>query len=204
MGTTVALLRTGHIEKFLHAGTLTTSTRPWTLTEIDAYTSAVLAELWPDVGVYTTGDVTSDSTVMEYTIPGSIERITIIDILDSSDYYIDRVMSWRPLPSGKVLIKPRITDNLTLRFTGYKPYAADATDIPVRLEQIVAFRSLARAYDGLAGELINSERQQNLDSGRVISYQEAAQQATFYEGKYRDAIIRDPSLIRSGPRASHR
>ncbi len=205
MGTTVALLRTNHIEKFLHAGTLDGTSRPWASTEIDAYTSAVLAELWPDVGVYATGDVTADSTVQEYTIPGSIERVTIIDILDSTGvYYLDRVMSWRPLPSGKVLVKPRILTDFVLRFTGYKPYAVDATDIPVRLEQIVAFRALARAYDGLAGELINSERQQNLDSGRVISYQEANQQGSFYEAKYREAIIRDPSVVRSGPRASHR
>jgi len=204
MGTTVAALRTGHIEKFLHAGSLGATTRPWTTTEIDAYTVAVLEELWPDVGIYATGDVASDSTVQEYTIPGSIVRIAFIDILSSEGYYQDRVMSWRPLPAGKVLIKPRIADGLTLRFTGYKAYAADATDITTRLEQIVAFRSVARAYDGLAGELINSERQQQLDSGRVISYQEASQQSAFFEAKYRETIMRDPSLVRSGPRASHR
>ncbi len=202
--TTVALLRTAHIEPYLHSGTLTSSSRPWTLAEIDAYTSAVLAELWPDVGVYTTGDVDSDSTVQEYTIPGSIERILFIDILDSSDYYIDRIMSWRPLPAGKVLIKPRISDNLNLRFTGYKPYNVAGTDLPVRLEQVVSWASLARAYKGLAGELINSERQQNLDSGRVISYQEASQQSVMFQANYDDAIRDDPSLVRSGPRASHR
>jgi hypothetical protein len=204
MGTTVALIRTNHIEKFLHAGTLGAATRPWTAPEVDAYTSAVLAELWPHVGVYTTGDVASDSTTYEYTIPGSIERIVYIDVLDASEFYIDRVMSWRTLPAGKVLIKPRIQTGLTLRFTGYVPYAADATDIPVRLEQTVAFRSLSRAYNGLAGDLINSERQQNLDSGRVISYQEAQQQADFYNAQYEVAISRDPTLVRSGQRASHR
>jgi hypothetical protein len=202
--TSVAALRTGHIEPYLHAGTLGASTRPWTSTEIDAYTGAVLAELWPDVGIYATGDVTSDSTVQEYTIPGSIQRINFIDILDSSGYYIDRVMSWRPLPSGKVLIKPRIVSNLTLRFTGFKPYSSAGTDLPIRLEQIVAWRSLGRAYKGLAGELINSERQQNLDTGRVISYQEAFQNGALFEEQYHTAILRDPSLVRSGPRASHR
>ncbi len=202
--TTVALLRTAHIEPFLHAGTLTSTTRPWTLAEIDAYTSAVLAELWPRVGVYTTGDVSTDSTTQEYTIPGSIERISFIDILDSSEYYIDRVMSWRPLPSGKVLIKPRIRDNLTLRVTGYKPYNVTGSDLPVRLEQVAAWASLAKAYKGLAGELINSERQQNLDSGRVISYQEASQQSVMFQANYDEAIRVDPSLVRSGPRASHR
>jgi hypothetical protein len=204
MATTVALIRTNHVEKFLHAGTLGAATRPWTSVEADAYTAAVLAELWPDVGTYATGDVTTDSTTQEYTTPGSIERISFIDILDSSEYYIDRVMSWRPIPGGKVLIKPRLASNMTLRFTGFVPYASDATDLPVRLEQVVAFRSVARCYDGLAGELINSERQQNLDSGRVISYQEAAQNAQYYEAKYQDTIKRDPALVRSGPRASHR
>ena len=201
---TIAGLRTTHVEKLLHTGTLTTTTRPWTTTEIDTYTAAVLAELWPDVGIYSSGDVDSDSTVMEYTIPGSIVRIAFIDVLDSSGYYVDRVTSWRPLPSGKVLIKPRIADGLTLRVTGYKAYAVDGSDLPTRLEQTVAYRVASRAYDGLAGELLNSQRQQNLDSGRVITYQEAAQQAAYYEAKYQETILRDPSLVRSGPRASHR
>lgn len=200
---TVAGLRTGHIEQLLHAGTLTTTSRPWTTTEIDAYTAAVLAELWPDVGIYSTEDVASDSTTQEYTL-SSIQRIAFIDVLNSSGYYVDRVTSWRPLPSSKVLIKPRVADNLTLRVTGFVPYAVDGSDLPTRLEQIVAFRSAARAYDGLAGELINSQRQQNLDSGRVVTYNEAAQQAAYYEQRYQERILRDPSLVRSGPRASHR
>lgn len=201
---TIAGLRTGNIEPLLHSGTLSTTTRPWTLAEIDIYTESVLEELWPDVGVFTTGDVDSDSTVMEYTIPSSIGRIAFIDVLDSNEYYVDRVMSWRILPGGKVVIKPRIADGLTLRFNGYVPYSATGSDLPSRLEQVVAYRSASRAYDGLAGELLNSERQQNLDSGRVITYQEAAQQSAFYEEKYQRAILRDPSLVRSGPRASHR
>lgn len=201
---TVAGLRTGHIEPYLHAGTLSATTRPWTSTEIDIYTTAVLQELWPDVGVYATGDVDTDQTTNEYTIPGSIQRVLFIDILDSDDLYVDRVSSWRPIPSDKVIIKPLLATGYTLRFTGYKPYAATGSDLPARLEQVVAFRSLARAYDALAGELLNSQRQQNLDSGRVITYGEAAQQAAYWEAKYQQSILRDPSLVRSGSRASRR
>ena len=204
MATTVADLRTGHNEHLLHTATTALTTRPTPSPPIDIYTVAVLEELWPDVGIYVTGDVASDTTTQEYTIPALIERIAFIDILDQNGFYIDRVSSWRTLPDGKVVIKPRIAANLTLRFTGFKPYDNDATDLPTRLEQVVAYRSCARAYDALAGELINSQRQQNLDSGRVITYQEAQQQAAFYEAKYQERILRDPSLVRSGPRASHR
>ena len=146
----------------------------------------------------------SDSTTQEFTVPASIERVTLIDILNSSGYYVDRVSSWRTLPGGKVVIKPRIATGLTLRFTGYKPYAATGADLPSRLEQVVAYAVCGRAYDALAGELLNSQRQQNLDSGRVITYQEAAQQSAYYAAQYRERILRDPSLVRSGPRASHR
>jgi hypothetical protein len=103
-----------------------------------------------------------------------------------------------------VVIKPRLPLGLLLRFTGFGPFDSFGDGLPTRLEGIVALRAAARAYDALAGELLNSERQQNLDDGRVISYQDAAAQSAYFEARYQEAINRDPNLVRSAPRASSR
>jgi hypothetical protein len=103
-----------------------------------------------------------------------------------------------------VVIKPVLASGYVLRFVGWRPYDSDGDDLPDRLQQLVAYRAASRAYDALAGELINSERQQNLDNGRVITYQEAAAQAAYFEARYQEAIKRDPSLVRSAPRAARR
>src|SRR5512139_1018270 len=165
---TIATLRQSYLNDYLHRAD--GSTRPWSDTELDQYLADALVDLWPRNGLQVTGDVATLSTSQEYTLPASMVRVERIDVLDSSGFYIDRVVNWRGIPGGKIVIKPVLADGYTLRCVGWKAFAADGADLPSRLEASVARLAAGLAYGGLASDLLNSERQQNLDTGRVIDY----------------------------------
>lgn len=205
MVTAIDDLRTGHLNHFLHR--LDASAKPWAAAELDVLLGDAVTRLWPRLGIWTTDDVDTDSTTMLYTVPtafGSRFRISRIDLVNTDGLYVDRVNNWRKHNDAQVLVKPQISTGLTLRFYGWIPFDPDASDLVVDLEDAVAHAAAARAYGGLAAELTNSERQQNLDTGRVVSYADAVGMAAYHERLFADAISDHPSKLSYSPRASHR
>jgi hypothetical protein len=205
MTTAIQDIRSGYVDLHLHrtAG----GTRPWSDAELEAAIAEVIAKLWPRLGVYTHGDVDADQTTNLYTVPtefGTSWRISRIDLLDSTGLYRDRISNWRIHDSTQVIVKPLIANGATLRFYGWVPFAADGSDLPDDLASMVGHRASSRAWTNLAGELLNSERQQNLASGRVVSYADAVGLAAAHERTYQDGTIDHPSRVSYAPRAANR
>lgn len=203
--TTIAALRTDYLNGYLHRAD--SSTKPWTAAELDRLLTDAITKLWPRLGVLTFGDVATDHTKNLYNVPGALletYRLSRIELLDSSGRYIDRVTSWRQHDGLKVVIKPLLADGSTLRFYGWIPFATDGSDLPVDLEETIAHRAAGKAYANLAAELINSERQQNLDTGRIVGYADAAGFAAYHERLYLDGLTDHPARISFAPRAAHR
>lgn len=199
----ITTLRQNHLNLYLHR--TDGNTRPWTDAECDQYLTNAIVRLWPELGVMFVGDVLTDSNLQTYTLPAGMEKITRIDVMrQTTDRYIDRIANFTPVPGGQVVIKPPIVSGLRLRFVGYRQFSATGSDLPVRLESVIAARAAHQAWSALAGELLNSQRQQNLDSGRVVSYGDAAAQAAYWEGRYQEAIFNDPDRVAVGPRAASR
>jgi hypothetical protein len=201
--TTIALLRTGHLNHFLHRAD--GSPKPWLDAELDVLLADAITRLWPRLGIWTTDDADTDSTTMLYTVPaafGATFRISRIDLVNTDGLYVDRVNNWRKHDATQLLVRPQISTGLTLRFYGWIPFAVGT--LLAELEDAVAHAAAARAYGGLAAELTNSERQQNLDSGRVVSYADAVGLAAYHERLFADAISDHPSKVSYSPRASHR
>lgn len=205
--TTVALLRTTYVNSYLGAR-VDGSTLPWTDAELNQAITDSLTKLWPRNGVWTFGDVASSSTSQLYTVPaafGTKYRVSRIDILQTSGaLYVDRVSNWRKHSATQVIVKPLLTTGLTLRFYGWVPYNVAGTDLDTDLEETLGHRATGRAYSNLAARLIDSQRQQNLDSGRVVSYQDAIGLSAYYERLFSDGIADHPSRIHFAPRASRR
>jgi hypothetical protein len=117
------------------------------------------------------------------------------------------VVDWWYETATTIRIQPRIlaASGLALRFYGWGPFSTVATDLPVDLEAAVAERAAALAYGSLAGVLVNSQRQQGLDSGRVVDYQTAVGLSAYYERRYMEAVIKYPAQVgASAPRAARR
>lgn len=199
---TITTLRQNYLNDYLHRAD--GDIRPWGTTELDQYLADAILDLWPTNGIQVTGDVATVSSGEEYTLPASMVRVERIDVLESG-HYIDRVVNWRGIPGGKVVIKPTLADGFTLRFVGWKPFAADGADLTTRLERVVSRLAAGLAYGGLASDLLNSQRQQNLDSGRVIDYQTAVGLAAYYTRIGREGMAGDhESVVRVGPRRARR
>jgi hypothetical protein len=191
--TTVTLLRQTYVNGYL--GRTDGSTIPWSDTQIDRHISDAILKLWPDVGLRATGTVAALTTSGIYAIPASIqrvERIVLEYVAGGNTDVVDEVTDWRYETDTTVRVQPRIgtTTGLSLRFYGRKAYSPLASDLPVDLEPAVSERATALAYGSLAGILANSQRQQSLDSGRVVDYQTAVGMSAYYERRYQDAIAR--------------
>ncbi len=203
--TTVALLRTTYLNVYLKR--LEASTLPWSDTDCNQLLTDALGDLWPDLGLRATGTATTTASRI-VTIPGSIQQVTRIDVEDASGNQLDEVTGSRyhydTDPPTKILIRPRIQSGYTLRFFGWKPFATDGADLLARLENLVAMKAAALAYGVLAAQLVNSQRQQNLDSGRVVDYQTAAGMSAYWERRYSAGIHGDPNRPGTHPRASRR
>lgn len=198
MGTTVALLRTTYVNGYL--GRTDGATVPWSDNQVNQHITDALAKLWPDVGPRATGVVTASEASGIYTIPGSIKRVSriVLEYISGGvTEIVDTVTSWRYETDTTVRVSPRITtlSGLSLRFYGWKAFLADATDLPTDLEAAVAERAAALAYGSLAGQLANSQRQQGLDSGRVVDYQTAVGMSAYYERRYQEAIAKYPARV---------
>ena len=206
--TTVTLLRQTYVNGYL--GRVDASTLPWTDTQVDRHISDAILKLWPDVGIRATGTVAAATASGIYTIPNSIariERIVLEYVSGGVTDVVDEVTDWRYESDTTVRVQPRVgtTTGLSLRFYGRKAYNALASDLPVDLEPTVAERAAALAYGSLAGILANSQRQQGLDSGRVVDYQTAVGMSAYYERRYQDAIARRMDRVTTAaPRRARR
>lgn len=206
--TTVILLRTTYVNGYL--GRTDGTTIPWSDAQVNQHISDALVKLWPNVGPRVTGTVTANENSGIYTIPSSIKRVSriVLEYISGGKTDIaDTITNWRYESDTTVRINPRVPTltGLSLRFYGWKAYLGDATDLPTDLEAAVAERAAALAYGSLAGQLVNSQRQQGLDSGRVVDYQTAVGLSAYYERRYQDAIERYPAQVGPvAPRAARR
>ncbi len=120
----------------------------------------------------------------------------------------NKVTRWRYYsdadPATKVVVDPLLSSSVTLRFTGYKPYSATGSDLPTDLEPVVAYRAAALCWGVLGGKLANSQRQQALDSGRVVDYQTAVGEAAYWEREYRVKLGESRHLTVVSSRAARR
>lgn len=205
---TIDGLRTDYLNEYLHraddpGGDIVG--RPWTNDECDRILRDVITRLWQRLGRYTSGDVATDSSIDVYDLPaafGTRNRISRVTFVDTRGLTIDRISNWRQEPDGKLLIRPLLASGYTLRVYGWVPFTVD--DLPGDLEEAIAHRAAARAYGNLAADLLNSERQQNLDSGRVVSYSDAVGLSAYHERLYQDAVIDHSARLSYAPRAAHR
>jgi hypothetical protein len=205
---TVSALRQDYLNDYL--GRADGSTLPWSDTQCDNAITTALYQLWPDVGVFTTGDATTSSTDQLVTVPAALGsemgeyRISRIDVIDSSGTYVDKVTNWRPHSATQIVMKPKLTSGLTLRFYGWTRYLVDGSNLPVRLEAVVAMKAAALAYGNLEGQLANSQNMQGLDMGRTVDAQTAAGLSAYWERRYNERIRFDPSYITLAPRSAYR
>jgi len=200
--TTIALLRTTYLNRNL--GRTDGETIPWSDGDCDQHLTDALRSLSPSHGILATGDVASSEATNEYTVPASIERVSRIEMLDADGLYLSPVTNWRPTTSGKVVVKPRLATGYTLRFTGWVSFNVTGSDLPVRLEHVVAKIATAGAYGQLAAFLSNSQRQQNLDIGRVIDYQQCVSLAAYWQRLAEATLFNDPSRTSFAPRRAAR
>ena len=206
--TTVALLRTTYVNGYV--GRADTSTIPWTDAQIDQHITDALNKLWPRIGLRPTGAVAATTATGIYTIPTAIKRVSriVLEYISGGETdLVDTVVNWRYETETTVRIQPRIKTlaGLSLRFYGWGPFAVTGADLPTDLESAAAERASALAYGSLAGVLVNSQRQQGLDSGRVVDYQTAVGLSAYYERRYQDATDSHPSRVGgAAPRLARR
>lgn len=204
--TTIALLRTTYLNLYLQR--TDGDPLPWTDAACNQALTDAMGDLWPDLGLRATGTVATSSATGLVTIPGAIVRVTRIDIEDSSGNPVDQITNWRYYPDAdpptKVRYQPLIQSGYSLRFFGWKPFADTGSDLLPRLENTVAYLAASKAYGMLLGLLVNSQRQQGLDSGRVVDYQTAAGLSAYWLRMYKDGTKDDPNSLSYAPRASRR
>lgn len=210
MGTTIASLRTTFLNSLL--GRTEASAQPWSDTECNNALAFAIGKTWttkPKLGILATGDIAT-AQVNEYSVPSAIGQtdglalIARIDLLDSSGNYLDEVTSYRRIPGGKIVVKPRIVAGYTMRVTGYKPFNVDATDLPDLMYQPIAFLAASLLFGELAGKLANFQRQQGLDPARVVTEQGALAASSYWQGQYQSAIAGCPWTVSQAPRRAYR
>lgn len=206
--TTVTALRQTYLNDILQR--IDGSTVPWSDGQCDQMLTNALHDLWPRLGSFVFGDVATSSASMLYTVPTALGtvageyQISRIDVLDSSDNYVDTARVWRPHSGTQVILKPKLSEGYTLRFYGWKPYDPTGSDLPVRLERAVAYKAASIAYGLLTGRLVNSQTQQGLDSGRVVDYPSAVGLSAYWERLFQTVIANDPSRVSFAPRSAYR
>lgn len=184
------------------------SGRPWTDAEVLQAVTDTLDQLWPDFGILTYGEV--DATgVQLVAVPTELSanavgyRVSRIVLKNSAGNQAQSVTGWRPHPGGYVLIKTLVSGG-TFGFYGFIPYLNDASNLPDRMKSAIAARAASFCWGLLSSELTNSEIQQTIDSGRVVTSQQALAQSAYYERRFQDATEREPTRVSYAPRASNR
>jgi hypothetical protein len=208
--TTVATIRTTFLNKYLGIGSSNDAdVVPWTSQERDEFIVGALYQTWPDIGLRATGSVATSQASDLVTIPGSIQKISRIELRQTAggvSTKIDRIVDWSLVSDTQVRINPLLPTNaqLALHFYGWKPFAVDAVDLLPRLERVVAFRAASLAFSALSGQLGNLARQQGLDNARVVDYPTAVGLAALWERRYFEAVDKEPSRISVAPRGARR
>lgn len=180
-------------------------TLPWSDAAIDTLTQTALARLWPKVAKRASATLATDQTKDVFTIPSPVIRVSRIELLAQDGTLADRIMNWRYISDTQVIIRPQIVTGYTFRFIGWCPFDyATGADLLARLDSVVAMRVTALAYGALAGRLANSQRQQALDSGRIVDYSTAVGLSAYWERRYQDEISDDPAHASYAPRYAHR
>lgn len=181
-------------------------TQPWSDGQVTQAVTDALDQLWPDFGVLTFGEVGTDGT-QYLTVPaefGSSYRLSRILLKNSQGIVADKATSYQLHINNQVFTKTRIAAGNTFSIYGFIPYANDGSNLPARLNSAIAMRAASFLYGMLAASLANSQRQQNLEQNRVISYQEALSLSAYYERRFQDATEREPTRVSYAPRASAR
>lgn len=208
--TTVALLRTTWVNGFL--GRAEGQTVPWSDADVNLRITDALTQLWADgIGKRASGSVAPSQASDVYTIPtllqgGRISRIELEQASGGVSARVDQITSWLVYSDTQVRIKPMLrTDaTLTLRFFGWAPFDVTGADLPTRLENAVAMKAAGLAFGQMTGDLVNSQTQQGLDSGRVVDFQTAAGLSAYWERRYQEIVRRDPARISLAPRRASR
>lgn len=183
-------------------------TRPWTDAQVTQAVTDTLDQLWPDFGVLTAAEASADGTQF-IAVPAAFTsaasyRLSRVLVKRSDGIISDKATGFQLDVGGKVFIKTRIASGNILRFYGFTPYLNDASNVPDRLKSALAMRSAGFLWGMLGAELANSELQQTLDSGRVVTAAEAMSQSAYFERRFQDATEREPTRISYAPRAANR
>lgn len=203
--TSIALLRTTYLNGYVQRAEA--DTVPWTDAVCNQALTDALRAQWPDFGLRISGTVATDQSTNVYSVPSGMEKIVRIDI-ESNGLVIDQVTNFRwrgdANPPTKVVIKPVLASGYTLRFDGWKPWGTDAADLPVDWEPWIAMWAASELYGALASNLANSQRQQGLDSGRVVDYQTAVGLSAYWLRRFVDAVDHDPNRTAGAVRRGRR
>ena len=207
--TTIAAIRQTYLNNYL--GRADGSTLPWSDTQCDEYITDAIVSLWPEWAKATSGTVATNQQSPIYTIPsaltgGRVSRIVAEYVSGGYTQQVEKVTSWRYHSATQVVIQPLyVTDaGLSLRFYGWVPFASTASDLPVNMERKVAKRAASLAFGALSGQLVNSQRQQGLDNGRVVDYPTAVGLSAYWSRRAEDELRADPSMVSYAPRRASR
>lgn len=212
--TTVNLLRTTYLNTYLRRAD--GSAAPWTDAQANLAITDALTALWADgLGKRVSATVATSQASDLYTVPaaftvaagqGRVSRIELEQTSGGVSQRAGRVTSWEYISETQVRIQPLLPTDTTLllRFLGWIPFLLDGSDLPVRLEGPAAMKAAALAYGQQAGQLVNSQIQQGLDSGRVVDYPTDVGLSAYWERRYRDAVDGDQALKSYAIRNAHR
>lgn len=209
--TTVALIRTTYLNGILGVNADADAV-PWAQARRTQAITDAFTALWQDgSGKRAQGTVATSQASDVYTIPailqpGRVSRIELERTAGGVTQRIQRATHWEYYSDTQVRIEPLLpTDSsLSLRFFGWAPWDVTGSDLPTRLEPAVAYKAAALLYGEEAAYLANSQRQQGLDSGRVVDYQTAVGMSAYWERRYRDLLDGDQSIRSYASRHAHR
>lgn len=197
--TTVTLLRTTYLNQYLGVAS-DGDTLPFTTAMRDRAIGDALIQMWPQLGRFVTATQAVDGNTEVYTIPSPMVRVSRIELQRTSGgvtEMLGRVTDWRMHGTTQVWIRPRFVSNtsLVMRFYGWVPFLADASDLPTTLEPAIAMRAAGMLFGAMAGQLTNYQRQQGLDPGRVVDYQTAVGMSAYWERRYFEAIKEHEAVV---------
>ena len=207
---TVEDLRTGYVNKYL-GSRIDGSSKPWSNEELDRFIADAVIRLWPDFGLLVYDELETGETTQFFDVPASIVALAPYKISrvmirqgapGEGGIVTDQATGWRPHPGNQFYVKTRIRTGQT--FGVYAFHAFVIGDLDVSLEPAICYRAASAAYGALGGGLVDWQRQQNLDSGRMVSYADAVGLSAYYERLYQESTVRHPSRIAFAPRSSNR
>lgn len=184
-------------------------TLPWTDAQVTQAVTDALDQLWPDFGVLTYGEVAADGS-QYLTVPAAFTangvgyRLSRLLLKNNQGIVADKATSYQKHIGNQVFTKTRVAAGNTYAVYGFIPYSNDGANLPINLSSAIAMRAASFLYGNLAATLANSQRQQNLEQSRVITYQEALALSAYYERRFQDATEREPTRVSYAPRASSR